>query len=104
MIGGPIFKRLTADVVLRAYYAARLGDPEKAPVTFGSEIVRAGAGHRVVVDLSCGKSFGEVLNAKAVIASGLGVAESQVRLEGGGPTCGHVLWIADRPRLQGEAL
>jgi len=38
----PRFRRLTADAVLRAYYSAGLGHPEKPgqQITFGSQMAR----------------------------------------------------------------
>src|SRR5205085_365296 len=49
----PRFRRLNADVVLRAYYAAKLGDADKPgmQITFGSPMARDGEGSRVAVDL-----------------------------------------------------
>lgn len=96
----PRYRVLTADIVLRAYYAAKLGDPEKAPVGFGSPMARDGEGSRVVVNLPYGKSFGDALKAKAPIASGLDVSESQVFLtRDPASTRSHVLWVADRDPL-----
>lgn len=92
----PRFRILTADIVLRAYYAAKLGDPDKAPVNFGSVMTRDGAGSRVLVDLPYGKSYLDVVKAKASLASGLDVAESQVFLtRDPSSTRRHLLWVAD---------
>jgi S-DNA-T family DNA segregation ATPase FtsK/SpoIIIE len=96
------FRKLTADIVLRAYYAARLGDPDKAgqQVTFGSTMQRDGEGSRVLVDLPYGKGLKDAMAAKDAIASGLDVTESQVFLHRD-PTSyrRHVLWVADRDPL-----
>jgi DNA segregation ATPase FtsK/SpoIIIE, S-DNA-T family len=96
----PRFRMLTSDIVLRAYYAAKLGDPDKAPVDFGGTMARDGEGSQVVVNLPYGKSFGDAIKAKAAIASGLDVAESQVFLtRDPASTRSHVLWVADRDPL-----
>lgn len=98
----PRFRKLNPDIVLRAYYAARLGDPEKKgqQVTFGSVMRREGDGSAVLVDLPYGKGFGHVLKAKEDLASGLDVAVSQVFLTRD-PSSNrrHKLWVADRDPL-----
>ena len=98
----PRFRRLSADVVLRAYYAAKLGDPVKPDqqVTFGSTMRRDGEGSRVLVDLPYGKSLKDAMLVKDAIASGLDVTESQVYLHRD-PTSArrHTLWVADRDPL-----
>jgi S-DNA-T family DNA segregation ATPase FtsK/SpoIIIE len=98
----PRFRKLTADIVLRAYYAARLGDPDKPgqQVTFGSTMARDGEGTRVLVDLPYGKGLKDAVDAKDKIASGIDVTESQVFLHRD-PTSyrRHVLWVADRDPL-----
>ncbi|WP_035751062.1 cell division protein FtsK [Parafrankia discariae] len=98
----PRFRRLTADIVLRAYYAAKLGDPEKPgqQITFGSAMARDGDGSRVLVDLPYGRGFGDATKSHAAIASGLDVATSQVFLSPDrSSTRRHVLWVADRDPL-----
>src|SRR6266705_1546801 len=98
----PRFRKLTADIVLRAYYAAKLGDPEKPgqQVTFGSTMRRDGDGSRVLVDLPYGKGLKDAVDAKDKIAPGLDVTESQV-FSHRDPTSTrrHVLWVADRDPL-----
>jgi S-DNA-T family DNA segregation ATPase FtsK/SpoIIIE len=98
----PRFRKLTADIVLRAYYAAKLGDPEKPgqQVTFGTAMARDGDGSRVTVDLPYGKGLKDAVDAKDKIASGLDVTESQVFIHRD-PTSTrrHVLWVADRDPL-----
>lgn len=78
----PRFRTITADVVLRAYYAAKLGKPgeRETEVLFGSRMERDGLGGRVLVDLPHGRTFKDVMNAKAAIASGLDVSVNQVFL------------------------
>lgn len=98
----PRFRKLTADVVLRAYYAAGLGHPEKPDqqVGFGSVMARDGDGSRVVVNLPYGKGFQDAVNAKPAIASGLDVAVSQVYLtRDPSSNRSHILWVADRDPL-----
>lgn len=96
------FRKLTADIVLRAYYAAGLGKPDRDDqrVTFGSPMARDGDGSRVLVDLPYGKGFNDAVKAREAIASGLDVAVSQVFLTRD-PTSHrrHQLWVADRDPL-----
>ena len=98
----PRFRVISADVVLRAYYAAGLGNPDKAgqEVTFGSPMSRDGDGSRVAVDLPYGKGLKDAVDNKPAIASGLDVSLSQVFLHRD-PTSyrRHVLWVADRDPL-----
>lgn len=98
----PRFRMLNADVVLRAYYAAGLGHPDKRDqqITFGSPMARDGDGSRVLVDLPYGKGLDEAVKAKGAIASGLDVSVSQVFIHRD-PTSHrrHVLWVADRDPL-----
>jgi hypothetical protein len=98
----PRFRKLSADVVLRAYYAANLGHPDKdgQQVTFGSTMGRDGEGSRVLVDLPYGKGLKDAMAAKDEIASGLDVTTSQVFLHRD-PTSArrHTLWVADRDPL-----
>ncbi|HEX4815905.1 MAG TPA: hypothetical protein VFV66_24425 [Nonomuraea sp.] len=98
----PRFRKLTPDIVLRAYYSAGLGHPEKKgqQVTFGSVMRREGEGSGVLIDLPYGKGFGEVVKAKESLASGLDVAISQVFLTRD-PSSNrrHKLWVADRDPL-----
>lgn len=96
------FRKLTADIVLRAYYAAGLGHPEKPDqqIMFGSPMARDGEGSRVLVDLPYGRGLDDALGARRKIASGLDVAVSQVFIHRD-PTSHrrHVLWVADRDPL-----
>jgi DNA segregation ATPase FtsK/SpoIIIE, S-DNA-T family len=98
----PRFRVLNADIVLRAYYAAGLGHPDKPgqQVTFGSPMSRDSDGSRVLVDLPYGKGLDDAVKAKPAIASGLDVTESQVFIRRD-PTSHrrHTLWVADRDPL-----
>ena len=98
----PRFRKLSADIVLRAYYSAGLGHPDKPDqqVTFGSPMRRDGEGSRVLVDLPYGLSLKHATAKKDEIASGLDVTESQVYLHRD-PTSArrHTLWVADRDPL-----
>jgi S-DNA-T family DNA segregation ATPase FtsK/SpoIIIE len=70
----PRFRVLNADVVLRAYYAAGLGHPDKPgqQITFGTPMSRDGDGSRVAVDLPFGKGLDDAVKGRPAIASGLG--------------------------------
>ena len=99
----PRFRLINADVVLRAYYAAGLGDAEKPgqQITFPPPPMhRDGDGSRVAIDLPYGKGLKDAIAAKDKIASGLDVTESQVFLHRD-PTSArrHTLWVADRDPL-----
>jgi S-DNA-T family DNA segregation ATPase FtsK/SpoIIIE len=98
----PRFRVLNADIVLRAYYAAGLGHPDKPDlqVTFGSPMRRDGEGSGVDVDLPYGKTLKDAINAKDNVASGLDVQVSQVFMHRD-PTSTrrHHLWVADRDPL-----
>lgn len=98
----PRFRKLTADIVLRAYYAAKLGDAEKPDqqVTFGGTMRRDGEGSGVPVDLPYGKTLKDAMDARDKIASGIDVTESQVFIHRD-PTSTrrHYLWVADRDPL-----
>jgi hypothetical protein len=96
------FRKLSADIVLRAYYAAALGHPERPnqQVQFGSSMARDGDGSRVVVDLPWGKTFDDAVKAKGAIASGLDVSVNQVFITRDPSSHRrHVLWVADRDPL-----
>jgi hypothetical protein len=98
----PRFRVLNADIVLRAYYAAGLGHPEKPgqQITFGAPMSRDGDGSRVLVDLPFGKGLDDAVKARPAIASGLDVSLSQVFIHRD-PTSHrrHTLWVADRDPL-----
>ncbi|GAA4461014.1 cell division protein FtsK [Phytohabitans houttuyneae] len=101
------FRRINPDIVLRAYYAAGLGHPDKPHqrVEFGSTMARdaSGTGSQVSIDLPYGKTFDDAVKARGAIASGLDVAISQVFITRD-PTSHrrHTLWVADKdPLAQG---
>lgn len=98
------YRRLNADIVLRAYYAAGLGHPDKPnqQVTFGLTMARdaSGTGSQVVIDLPYGKGFDDAVKAKGAIASGLDVSINQVFLTRDPSSHRrHVLFVADRDPL-----
>lgn len=97
-------RRLTADVVLRAYYAAGLGKPDKPDqaIGFGSTMSRdaTDTGSQVVIDLPYGRGFADAVKAKGAIASGLDVSLNQVFLTpDASSNRRHVLFVADRDPL-----
>jgi len=98
------FRRINPDIVLRAYYAAGLGHPDKPnqQIAFGGPMSRdsTDTGSQVVIDLPYGKTWEEVLKAKGGIASGLDVSVNQVFLTKD-PTSHrrHLLFVADRDPL-----
>ncbi|MGH3679312.1 MAG: cell division protein FtsK [Natronosporangium sp.] len=98
----PRVRRLNADIVLRAYYAAGLGHPDKPgqQVMFGSPMARDGDGSAAAVDLPYGRGFTDALNKREAIASGLDVTISQVFLTRD-PSSNrrHRLWVADKDPL-----
>ena len=98
----PRFRKLNADIVLHAYYAADLGHPGKPgrQIMFGAPMARAGDGSRVLIDLPYGRTFADAVAARPKIASGLDVKIQQVYLTED-PTSErrHTLWVADRDPL-----
>lgn len=101
------FRRVNSDIVLRAYYAAGLGHPDKPhqQIEFGSTMGRdpSGTGSQVSIDLPYGKTFDDAVKARGAIASGLDVALSQVFITRDPSSHRrHILWVADRdPLAQG---
>lgn len=98
----PRARVISGDVILRACYVAKLGDPEKPDlqVTFGSPVTRDGDGSRVVIDLPYGRTFADVVNAKEKLASGLDVKLTQVYItDDPSSERRFVLWIADTDPL-----
>jgi S-DNA-T family DNA segregation ATPase FtsK/SpoIIIE len=80
----PRFRRLNPDVVLRAYYAAGLGHPDKPDkqIMFGGRLTRDAkdTGSMVPVDLPYGTTYADAVGAKEKLASGLDVTAQQVFL------------------------
>jgi hypothetical protein len=98
------YRRVNADIILRAYYAAGLGHPDKLDkqVKFGSTMSRdaSGTGSQVVIDLPYGLGWEHVLNTKGKIASGLDVSINQVFLTPEPSSHRrHALFVADRDPL-----
>ena len=100
----PRYRKLSSDIVLRAYYAAGLGKVDKPDqeIHFGSQMSRdaRNIGSQVVIDLPYGKGWTDVLAAKEKIASGLDVHLNQVFLTPDkSSTRRHLLFVADRDPL-----
>ncbi|GAA1821596.1 FtsK/SpoIIIE domain-containing protein [Luedemannella flava] len=98
------YRRVNPDIILRAYYAAGLGHPEKPEqqVKFGSTMARdtTGTGSQVSIDLPYGKGWEDVIKAKGRIASGLDVSINQVFLTPDKSSHRrHLLFVADRDPL-----
>ncbi|WP_045742286.1 cell division protein FtsK [Actinoplanes rectilineatus] len=98
------FRRVNPDIILRAYYAAGLGHPDRPhqQVTFGGPMSRdgSGTGSQVTIDLPYGKTFDEVVKAKGAIASGLDVSVNQVFITRDRTSNRrHLLFVADRDPL-----
>ncbi len=94
----PRYRRLNADIVLRAYYAAGLGHPDKPgqQVDFASPMSRDGEGSQVGVILPFGLTFDDAVKARKKIASGLDVSEFQVYLTKARRSIReHVLFVTD---------
>ncbi|GAA3603579.1 hypothetical protein GCM10022223_19030 [Kineosporia mesophila] len=98
------FRRMNPDIVLRAYYAAGLGNPDKADkvITFATPMSRdtTGTGSQVAIDLPFGTGFTHARNARAAIASGLDVSVHQVFLTPDESSeRRHELFVTDRNPL-----
>jgi S-DNA-T family DNA segregation ATPase FtsK/SpoIIIE len=96
------FRRLNPDIVLRAYYSAKLGDPDKAKVEFLSTMARdkLETGSHVHIALTHGRTFAEAVKAKGSLASGLDVSEYQVFLTRDKKSNrAHHLFVADTDPL-----
>jgi DNA segregation ATPase FtsK/SpoIIIE, S-DNA-T family len=100
----PRYRKLNADIVLRAYYAAGLGHPSKPDqqIQFGSAMSRdaRNIGSQVVIDLPWGKGWSDVMGVREKIASGLDVHVNQVFLTPDRSSARrHMLFVADRDPL-----
>jgi hypothetical protein len=100
----PRFRKLNSDIVLRAYYAAKLGDPNKPDqhVQFGSPMARdsRNSGSQVIIDLPYGKGWSDVMGAREKIASGLDVHVNQVFITPDKTSSRrHKLFVTDRDPL-----
>lgn len=94
------YRRINADIVLRAYYRAGLGHPDKPDeqIKFASKMSRDryDLGSQVVVDLPYGVTFSDAMKAREKLASGLDVTISQVYLTRDKTSQRrHLLWVAD---------
>ncbi|MGH3658611.1 MAG: cell division protein FtsK, partial [Micromonosporaceae bacterium] len=94
----PRARRLTADVVTRAFVGAGLCKDDN-PIAFPAPIARDGDGWRAVVDLPHGKTADQAIKKRVEIASGLDLDEVQVWPERVRGTTGSArrvaLWVAD---------
>ncbi|GAA1005469.1 cell division protein FtsK [Acrocarpospora pleiomorpha] len=100
----PRFRLLNNDIVLRAYYAAGLGHPDRPhqQIKFGSPMARdaAGTGSEVLIDLPYGKTYDDAVKVRGAIASGLDISEQQVYLtRDKSSNRRHKLFVADRDPL-----
>jgi S-DNA-T family DNA segregation ATPase FtsK/SpoIIIE len=99
------FRRINPDVVLRAYYAAGLGSPDKKKdmeIVFPGRMTRDSkeTGSMVPIDLPYGKTFDDVVNARAKLASGLDVSIQQVFLtRDPSSERRHTLFVTDQDPL-----
>ncbi|MEV4575423.1 hypothetical protein AB0K16_19435 [Nonomuraea jabiensis] len=96
------YRKLNSDIVLRAYYAAGLGHPDRPnqQIEFGTAMAREGSGSKVLVNLPYGKTFDDAIKSRPNIASGLDVALAQVALSRDPESHrSHWLWVADADPL-----
>lgn len=97
------FRRINSDIVLRAYYAAGLGHPDKKDkqIEFASAMARdqRETGSMVLVDLPFGGTFADARGAIEKIASGLDVHVNQVFLTKADRERRHWLFVADQDPL-----
>jgi S-DNA-T family DNA segregation ATPase FtsK/SpoIIIE len=99
------FRRINPDVVLRAYYAAGLGHPDKPnqQISFGGTMSRdvSDTGSQVIIDLPFnGKTWEDVVKAKGAIAAGMDVSVNQVFLTRDPSSHRrHLLFVTDRDPL-----
>ena len=95
----PRIRVISGDVILRACYVAKLGDPSKPDqvITFPPPpIARDGEGTRAVIDLPHGRTFADAVKVRYALASGLDVKVTQVYLSPDASSERRViLWIAD---------
>jgi S-DNA-T family DNA segregation ATPase FtsK/SpoIIIE len=98
----PKVRKLSADVVQRAFIAAGLAKEDNG-VTFATPIHRDANGWRVVLDLPFGTTADRAMLRRTDIASGLDVDERQTflsRVRGASGSARRVaLWVADEDPL-----
>src|SRR5437660_6583089 len=91
-------RKLTADMVVRAFTAARLCK-EDDPITFAQPIARDGKGWAAVIDLPYGSKASDAIKRREDLAAGLDIDEVQVflsRHRGRDGSARRVtLWVAD---------
>jgi S-DNA-T family DNA segregation ATPase FtsK/SpoIIIE len=96
-------RRINSDIVLRAYYAAGLGHPDKKDqqIAFASTMQRdpKETGSMVLIDMPFGLTYADALKAREKIASGLDVSVNQVFLTKGDRERRHWLFVADQDPL-----
>ena len=94
----PRVRKLTADVLMRAFLAAGLCKPDN-PITFPMPIMRDGPGWRAVIDLPYGTKADTAIKKRTDLAAGLDLDEVQVWPERVRGTAGSArrlaLWVAD---------
>ncbi|PRY17627.1 cell division protein FtsK [Pseudosporangium ferrugineum] len=94
----PRVRKLTADVLMRAFLAAGLCKPDN-PLTFPMPIMRDGPGWRAVIDLPYGTKADTAIKKRTDLAAGLDLDEVQVwpeRVRGSAGSARRLaLWVAD---------
>lgn len=94
----PRVRRLTADVLLRAFLASGLCKVDD-PITFPAPIMRDGPGWRAVIDLPFGVTADKAIKKRTDLAAGLDLDEVQVwptRVRGSAGSARRLaLWVAD---------
>jgi len=94
----PRVRKLTADVLMRAFLAAGLCKSDD-PITFPAPIMRDGPGWRAVIDLPYGTKADTAIKKRNDLAAGLDLDEVQVWPERVRGTAGSArrlaLWVAD---------
>ena len=94
----PRARKLTADVLMRAFLAAGLCKPDD-PITFPAPIMRDGPGWHAFIDLPFGTKADTAIKKRIDLAAGLDLDEVQVWPERVRGTTGSArrlaLWVAD---------
>ncbi|MEV7622657.1 cell division protein FtsK [Actinoplanes sp. NPDC089786] len=104
----PRVRKLTADVLMRAFLAAGLCKVDE-PITFPMPIMRDGPGWRAVIDLPYGTKADTAIKKRNDLAAGLDLDEVQVwpeRVRGAAGSARRLaLWVADEdPYAKASAL